>query len=400
MSTIFNPNDFPGSDIERIDAAIQAAAAVHGTARITARENDDEPNRRHWLIDSAILLPSGANVIVDNCKIKLSDRCRDNFFRSANCGMDRTEPQELHSIHLHGEGEAILEGADHPRATGDSAKTIGVHTYGTDAGVEGECQQGDWRNIGILLVYVHDFSITGLTLVNSHCWAISLEYCEHGLLRDLTFHSHGVMTIDGREERTRNQDGIDLRAGCHDIIIDTIRGETGDDLVALTALKGKKPHAPGAPGYTCITTAIGNPRDSDIHSVLIRNVMGYCSMDGQIVRFLNTSGIRLYNVTLDNLIDTSTDFHCYAAVRIGDDNPAWGGVTPLGDTYGIIIRSVHSNAKQGVLIVGSLADSIITDVVSHNPDASPVTCCSGPEYIRNVTTSNLLTLPRCYSSGS
>ena len=394
MKTTFDPNDFSGRDIDRINAAIAAAVAAHGTTRISARHGETEPERRHWLIDSAILLPAGANVIVENCKIKLSDRCRDNFFRSANCGPDLHEPEDLRQIHLRGEGEAILEGADHPRATGDSAKQLGVHTYGTDAGIEGECQRGDWRNIGILLVRVRDFSVTGLTIIDSHCWAISLEFCSHGLLRDLTFHSRGWISVDGKEERARNQDGVDLRAGCHDILIDTIHGETGDDLIALTALRGQEPHRPGALGHTSITTTIGTPLSPDIHSIQIRTIAGYCALDGQIVRFLNTGGVRLHDITLDGLLDTSpADLHCHAAIRIGDDNPAWGGVTPLGDTSRLLLRSIHTNARQGVLIIGSLADSVISGIINRNPDASPVCYHSGPDHIRNVLVSDLVTLP-------
>ena len=36
-----------------------------------------------------------------------------------------------------------------------------------------------------------------------------------------------------------NQDGLDLRQGCHDIAIENITGYTGDDLVALTDIVGK-----------------------------------------------------------------------------------------------------------------------------------------------------------------
>ena len=59
-----------------------------------------------------------------NCKIKLSDKCRDNFFRTANCGMGIDEPEKIKNVHVIGEGRAILEGADHPRASGDGSKIL------------------------------------------------------------------------------------------------------------------------------------------------------------------------------------------------------------------------------------------------------------------------------------
>src|SRR5690606_15145127 len=101
-----------------------------------------------WLLDSAILVRSGTVLELENCHLKLSDKSRDNFIRSANSGLGITEIAPLENIHIRGIGRAILEGADRPRATGDGAKTLGKHSYGTDAGKEGESQLGDWRNIG------------------------------------------------------------------------------------------------------------------------------------------------------------------------------------------------------------------------------------------------------------
>ena len=99
-----------------------------------------------------------------------------------------------------------------------------------------ESQTGDWRNIGILLAFVDNFSIENVAIKDSHGWAISLEHCAHGRLRDLDFASSGFKMIDGVRQKILNQDGLDLRLGCHDILIENITGYTGDDLVALTAI--------------------------------------------------------------------------------------------------------------------------------------------------------------------
>jgi len=48
-----------------------------------------------WLLDSAILLPSNVTLVLDNCNLKLSDKCRDNFIRSANCGMGLADIEPL-----------------------------------------------------------------------------------------------------------------------------------------------------------------------------------------------------------------------------------------------------------------------------------------------------------------
>ena len=233
---VVTPNQFQGTDVERINQAIDAAVKLGCRAVIPRVNVQGEERRDVWLLDSAILVRSNTTLELDNCRIKLSDRCRDNMIRSANCGLGVTDIRPMHNIHIRGIGAVVLEGADHPRATGDSGKTLGQRTYGTDAGKDGESQTGDWRNIGILLAMVESFSIQNVAMKDSHCWAISLERCAHGTLRDLDFASTQARLIDGARQTILNQDGIDLRMGCHDILIENITGFTGDDLIALTAI--------------------------------------------------------------------------------------------------------------------------------------------------------------------
>lgn len=388
-SLIVTPNEFEGTDVERINRAIEAAAES-GRRVVLPRFNIRGAERREvWLIDSAILLRSNTTLELDNCRIKLSDRCRDNLMRSANCGLGITDVRPMENIHIRGIGRVVLEGADHPRATGDSAKTLGARTYGTDAGVAGESQTGDWRNIGILLAFVENFSIQNLAMKESHCWAISLERCAYGTLRDLDFASGQVRTIDGVRQTILNQDGVDLRLGCHDILIENITGYTGDDLIALTAIP-KAESVAGRTGSTMVTSCQDRGEGlDDIRHIILRNIQGYCRGGHHIVRLLNTSGVRMYDILLDGLIDTSpADMRCRAAVKIGD-KAYGGGIAPLGDTRRVIINNVISRAEHTILIGGSLCDAIIHNVVRYDRDGEAVTIASGPEYVRDVRLSNV-----------
>ena len=393
-----DPNDFCGSDIEKIQSAINAAQKLGGKVRIPARKPDQTSNRDFWLIDSAILIPSNTTLLLDNCRIKLSDSSRDNMIRSANCGMGIKNVLPASNIRICGIGKAILEGADNPRSTGDGGKTLSLsppkfpYSYGTDAEKAGESSRGDWRNIGILLVEVSDFTLENLNIIDSHCWAISLEYCKKGKISNLHFNSRGYKIINGEKKLTLNQDGLDLRRGCSDIDIENIFGSTGDDLIALTAL-GSKVRRPGLPGTTGMCGAKENMRENDTHDIRIRNVTGFCAGGHHIVRFLNASGVKLYNITLDNLLDTSpAGFRCKAAVKIGDSNPAWGGVTPLGDTHSFKLNNIVSRAKSAILIGGSLSDSKISQVVNLNPENPVIVPQSGENNIRNVETEELITV--------
>jgi hypothetical protein len=388
MSHIENPNQYEGTDAQRIQQAVDTAAANGG--RVIIPRTNKSGNSQVWLLDEAIRLPSNITVELDGCHLKLSDRCRDNFFRSANCGLgiSRIEPAE--NIHIIGHNGATLEGADHPRATGDGVKILGERTFATDAGVAGESQQGDWRNIGILFASVSRFSIQNIHMIDSHSWAISVEYCSQGTLRDLSFDSCGKKKIDGKEETILNQDGIDLRQGCHDILIENITGQTGDDLVALTAIAN-----PDRKAGSLATTMVSADHESTfpgIHNVIIRNVRGHCAGGHHIVRLLNTRGLPMENIIIDGLIDTSyPPYQSRVALKIGDKFSQYGGINPLGTTRRIVVNNVISRAKYAVLIGGSLCDSSISNVLQNGEENDAVCFESGAENVRNVVVQNART---------
>jgi hypothetical protein len=382
---IITPHAFQGSDVQRINQAI-AYAAPRRLKVVIPRINETQDDETDiWMLDSAILVRENTFLELNNCHIRLSDQCRDNMIRSANCGLDITEVEQIRNISIIGVGDVLLEGADHPRATGDSAKALGERTYGTDAGVEGVSQTGDWRNIGILLAHIERFSIQNLRIKDSHCWAVSLERCGYGIVSDLHFDSQGSKTIDGVRETILNQDGLDLRQGCHDINISRITGSTGDDLIAMTAIT-KDGSTAGSDTLTMVTPANCGPDGSDdIHNIFIHQIAGHSNGRHHVVRLLNASGLRIYNIFLDGLIDTSpSGAPCKATIKIGDSNPTWGGVTPLGDTSRIFISNISGASSHTILIAGSLTDSIISHVVPRLSGSAPITFESGIEYVENV----------------
>lgn len=382
LKKMFDPNCYAGTDSQRISNALKAAvAASEKKFIISARQAPD--GRTHWLIDEAIPLYGNMEIIINDCKIKLSDACRDNFFRSANCipGVKKVEP--LENIRITGRGNAVLEGADFPRSSGDSGKVLGEHTYGTDAGKINEFQKGNWRNIGILMAYVRNFAVSNLTIRNYHCWGMSFEYCSYGKLNNIKFDTSEARIISGRKWNLLNQDGIDLRRGCHHIDIENISGDTGDDIVALTALKTSRTEN-GVLTGTEFSIMESKMELNHIHDVTIRNIRGRSTGGHQLLRLLNNFGIKIYNVTIENVVDTSTDKIMHTTLRIGDTRAAWGGVTPLGDTYNITIKNIDSRSNKAVFVLGSLLDSEISGVINRNRNCQPVECSSGPENMKNV----------------
>ena len=372
-----DPNDFSGSDSERLNQAVARAAAEGVVVRIGKRKGE----REYWLLDSAVLVPSNTVMILENCRWKLSNSCRDNFIRSANCVPGGEFVEQAENIHISGIGNVVLEGAENPRSTGDSGKrnkaysTDYTSSYGTDGMIPDAMETwGDWRNIGILLVRVKNFSLEGLTVKDPHCWSISLEYCTDGLVRNIQFDSTGCLTEHSGKPFVRNQDGLDLRRGCKRILIENIRGRTGDDVVALSALAGRIRSA----GQAKTTEFCGMQPAGEINDtcyITIRNVQAYCAGGHHIVRFLNNGGVKIHHVQLEGLMDTSpADFHCKAAVKVGDTN--YGGLAAAGDTYGLQIANIQSNAQHAILLAGPLTDSCISNIISFFHDGAVINRCA------------------------
>ena len=420
---MINANQFADfSDNEAIEYAI-AHRDADGIVVIPPRISKTEPERTYWLLDRAVLIPENTTVILQNCMIKLSDRCRDNFFRTANCGMGIGEPEQIRNVHLKGEGLCILQGADHPRATGDSSKILANpcpytpedlcrmadwipeerrsvdkldfmdahnHSCGTDAGKEGESQFGDWRGIGILFANAENFSISNLKIVESHGWGISLEACAHGRVEKIDFDAVMSKEINGMLQNMENQDGIDIRNGCHHIVISDITGRTGDDVIALTAIVEDNyvPRPGGRTNSTHVMHSDWTKRDRDIHDIIIRNVIAYSHLCFN-VRLLPCNS-RIWNVVIDGVIDTPPEGVRHGGtILLGEGDSAYGKNCP-DSLSNITISNVISNCDQVILLLGYLKDSVITNVINSNPDC-PVLNVRREDGLKNVHTCNLVT---------
>ncbi len=407
-----NVNDYEGaSDVDRIEAAIRDRRG--NPVVISSRKSEQEPDRDWWLLDRAILLPGDTTVIIENCRIKLSDSCRDNFFRSANCGFCIDEPEKISNIHILGVGRAVLEGADHPRSTGDGSKHLenpcpknfsfsGApeltwadrhgHTYGTDAGKEGESQYGDWRNIGILMANADHLSIENLCIIEQHAWAISLESCSHAKISHIEFQACMTRNIDGIDQNNENQDGINLRAGCHDVIISDITGTTGDDVIALTATCSARQRRPG--GSLRSTHVMSNDfsrRGKDIRNVIIRNVLAYPAGGCLMLRLLALDGAEIRNVTVDGLVDASPDdFHTRNCIQIGEGvvGETVYGTPSECSVFNVTFSNIISNAKQVFDVAAGLQNAAVSNVIIRDPEGK-ISNLRRPELVKNVSFKNL-----------
>jgi len=338
MQAAVTPNDFKaGSDSDRIDAAI-ARAVESGERSVEIPRMNAASGRPLWLISRAILVPSDFTLLLRDSTVRLAPGTRDNLVR--NAGTAKEPMEEDRNIRILGVGNAVLSG-------------------GTEAHFDPPGDRSGWRTIGVLLCGVKGFTIEGLTLEETQAWAISVEHgCTDGRIANLTFRN---------TNKYPNQDGVDIRKGCHDILIENITGETGDDTVALTGLRNNK--AATNPGVRTMQIGGNAPRpDDDIYNITVRNVRAKVAGGHHIVRLLNQDGIKLYNIFVRDVVDASgpQEPRVQAAVKIGDTRYWSLSQSQLGDTYNVFVDTVLSRGRTAVRIQGPLKNAVLRNIVGYD----------------------------------
>ena len=355
------PNQFKGSDIQRIRSAIEAAKATTGKVVIPSI-NANGTNL--WLLDSAILVPGNMTLILDNCVIQLSDQCRDNMFRSDNVGMGITDPTGIENIRIIGMGDVVLKGANNPRATGDGARILTLNpaaekekgnwrvSYGSDAGKEGKKQKGDWRNIMILMAHVNDFKLKNINIENSHAWAVSFERVRHADISDIRINNPEEININGKKVLVSNKDGINLRHGCKHFRINNISGRTGDDFIALSSLDtGADGHDNGNLNSTMVTSRKWGGPEDDTEEVVITNIACQTKYRGVAIRASDSASI--HNVYIDGLITREWDGYTNS-ILIG--GIGYGKPSLPGKINNIYATNIIGGGRSLILIEAAIAD--------------------------------------------
>lgn len=320
------------SDSDSIEQAVASACETgKRRVRIPAKSNG-EP----WLITRAIILPSDFTLEVDDCVVQLYPGTKDNIIRNAGAveGCITTN----RNITVYGKGRAVLCGGTEnhyaPNRSGDA---------------------NGWPSIGILFCAVDGFVIENLTLRETQCWGISVENgCVNGRIASIRFEDSNKM---------RNQDGIDVRKGCHDIVIENISGVCGDDVVALTALRSDKPLEAGRKAMQ-----IGGrfpTADDDVYGITIRNVRARCAGGHGLVRLLCQDGVKMHHITVSNIVETANvkaGEPASPALRIGDVR--YWSICPakIGDMHDIFVTDISSKTQAAVMINGMLSDAVVRNV--------------------------------------
>lgn len=394
---VITPNDFKGSDTERIQAAIRAAEKTTGKIVIPMQNANGTGS---WMIDRAILLPSNITVILDNCTLQLSDKSRDNMFRSDNVGPGISNPIWNHDISIIGIGEVVLNGADNPRSTGDAYRTLtlsnekGRVSYGSDAGKEGTKQKGDWRNNMIQIAYVDGFKLRNLSIKNSHAWAISFERSKNVELSTLRFHNPEYIPIKGQQIKVYNKDGINLRHGCKYFRIDNITGINGDDLIALSSLDAAPYYHNNGDinSYQVTSTKWSGPED-DTEQIFITN----CQTNYTGVAIRASDQASIHHVYINGVItkarpDTPAPYGGSPyTVLVG--GRGYGDDSVRGKINNIYATNLIGDGKSLILVQSPIADCQFINGIYTGDAPAAITYGLDKNLTSNIIEVNLIKAP-------
>jgi len=293
------------ADIQRV-----VDASVGGEAVVPAGRYE---------IAKAIALPSHTHLKIAGCHLRMKDGVFAQMFSSVG-----TE-----DVTVDGGGTAVLDGGEPNGLNEDTSRTGGFPHIS--------------QNLTFCFIGVKDVAVKNLEIRDHRWWAMMFTFCERGRVGGIRFRLTRHRIDQGK--RLRNQDGIDIRVGCSDFVVEDISGETGDDVVAMTALGDKWVKDVYDAGV----------RSRDIHHVCIRRINAV-SVGCSLVRLLAHYGQRIHDIDIRDVAEAGGPGEtspAQSAIRIGDRVPPYYGgkeenAQRFGDISDIFIDGVRTRACTAV----------------------------------------------------
>lgn len=398
LIAVVTPNQFGDSASD--SAAIQAAvdfAAKRGEA-VTVPAWNERTGTNVWVISETVRLPSGSTVYLDNCRLEMAPKVFCNAFSNSKAWTDdrNAAAAEEHDIRIIGLGHAVIDGGEYNRYGERSVPDGGI--VGSYADNRKRLPKRLVHNSPIYLHNVRDFEVRGLHIRHQRYWGMCCSFCSGGQIRDIRFeadisyvsddgttHDPNRRPVQYRNLWIKNGDGIDLRTGCHDILVENISGWTEDDTVALTNLRGSE-KADWVEG-----------RSTDIHHVVVRNVRAGCWKWMNLVRLLCTDGNRIHDVVIDTVVDVRRPdwtWRMASAVQLNDDAREYSELRQpvMGEFCNIEVRNVFSSAYAAVRLFNPMQNVTVENVYLSDGAHAAVMAQSGAE-LRNVVVRNVHVAP-------
>lgn len=342
MNELFvTPNDVMGDDDSASIQNAVCAAVKSGARKVVIPRRNQRTGEDKWIISRSVRLPSDFVMVLDNCFMQMADDVVAGFFVSDNLFTERARrlDMRMRNIHIIGIGAPVLDGGRPTELNEETQAAMGVPVR---------------LNSPIFFINVENFTVENVHIHHQRYWGMRFEFCARGRISNIFF--------DICRDR-RNQDGINLRNGCHDILIENVSGQTGDDMIALSAIDSD-----GVGGFYETHSVLVDGHDWDIHDVTIRNISG-CAITHPLVALRPASGARIYNIQMENLKDRAPTRHAYkddepryAVVHLG--NRIYGKELPShGDLSDITVRDVYTTySTEAVLVHGGVKNLLVSGV--------------------------------------
>ena len=328
------PNDpkfFGTGDAETIQNAIDYARAQGIRCLVIPCWNARQQQAR-WDIEKTVFIPSYMNIVLLHSHLRHKDFMYGNIFANARAYdfADRNWATEEHDMAISGVGDAVLDGGKHNGLKEKTCFLFGLPDKRYNATV---------RFDNVRNMVLENFQIR-----NSRWYGTYFIHCDTVRISGLDF--------DNTEQEC-NRDGVDVRQGNHNFLIENITGTTGDDTVALNNLGND-----GNDGRYVMG------KDVDTLNCVIRNVK---SDAGRwfTVRLLTQDRHLEHNFVLDTIMDVSLPEdkdRVEAVVVLGSHEYHYKIPAEVGDMAHFIVRDIYSRGNYGVALGGCNDDMEISNV--------------------------------------
>lgn len=324
------PNDkgiMGADDAASIQNAIDAAAE-NGVNKVVIPRYNKRSSSNAWIIGATLRIPADMMLVLDNCRLQLADGFTGLMIANSLSDSDdgKLIAGEQTNIRIQGKGEAVLAG-----------------------------------NGAIMYLHnVRNFAVEGFRVENHNGNALALMYCAYGKVCNIDF---------AGDSAAEDQNGIELRCGCHDVTVENITGVVAGNVVALIAEAG--------PELEVAAHVMGLV--VDVRNIIVKNIKATCC--GSLVKLHNQDGLLLYNILVESVEDTSADYsenRPFSAVMIGEPEAKSNVRAALpGETKAITVRNVFTRGQYGVAICGALTNTLIESIHIHGDGEYAVATIGG-----------------------
>lgn len=319
------------SDSESIQNAVDIASRK-GIHLVVIPRWNVRAQKAAWVLEKAIKVPSNMTIIFLQAYLRHGDFCYENMFTNsrAYAHEGRCIAHEEHDLTFSGIGDVVLDGG---KPNGLLEKTCNM--YGLP----------DKRyNATVLFNNVRNLVIENMQFRQSRWYGTYFIHCDTCRISNLDFDEW---------EDCCNRDGVDIRSGCHNFLVENITGTTGDDTVALNNLGNDGNDGRYVEG-----------KDPDTLHMVIRNVK---SDAGRwfTVRLLCQDRHLEQDFTLDTIMDVSyaeNQKSVDAIVMIGSHEYHYKIPAELGDLAHLTIRDVYCRSRQAVAFGGCSDDVDVSNI--------------------------------------